>query len=79
MILNKQEQNRLREILTHKDFEILVKFGQELQKAIGVAKILNVTQWDFVKASLQKEYQMAFIDEFFKLMEQEAMGGSDAE
>lgn len=72
MLLNKQEQARLQELITHKDFDILVKFGEELKKSLGVATVYDPTQWDFIKGSLQKEFQISFIDEFFKLIEQEA-------
>ncbi len=74
MILTKQEQGRLQELITHKDFEVLLKFAQELKKHIGIAPVLNVTEWDFLKGSFQKEFQVSFIDEFFKLLEQEAHG-----
>ena len=78
MILNKQEQGRLQELIAHKDFEILLKFAQELKRHIGVAQVLGSDQWSFITASLQKEFQISFIDEFFKLIEQEAGGGDDA-
>lgn len=77
MILDEREQARLRELITHPDFEILLKFGQELKKHIGISPVINLTQWDHLKGSLQKEYQMTFVDEFFRLLETEAQGGSD--
>lgn len=77
MILTKQEQARLQELITHKDFEVLLKFATELKKHIGIAPVVNISEWDHIKGSLQKEYQMSFIDEFFRLIEEEAQGGDE--
>jgi hypothetical protein len=72
MLLTKQESARLEELINHKDFEVLLKFAEELKKSIGVAPVYNFTEWDFLKASLQKEFQMSFIEEFLRLLEEEA-------
>ena len=64
-------------MITHKDWEILLKFGSELKKRIGVAQVLGDTEWNFIRASLQKEFQMAFINDFFRLIEQEAQGDEE--
>ncbi len=78
MILNEQERARLQELITSPDFEILLKFAQELKKHLAVAEVYNLTEWDYIKGSLQREYQVKFVDEFFRLLEEEAQGGSDA-
>lgn len=72
MNLTKLERDRLKELISHKDFEMLLKFAQELKKEIGASGIINHTEWDFLKGSFQKEFQITFVDEFFRILEEEA-------
>ncbi len=76
---DKREQGRLQNLLEHADWPILVKFAEELKRSLGVAPVLSETQWDHTKGSLQKEYQITFIDEFLRLLEEEAYEGPEPE
>lgn len=71
-MLTPQEKQRLQNLMAHQDYGILVKFAQELKAAIGSTPVVNTSEWDFVKSSLQKEFQIAFVDEFLRLVEEEA-------
>ncbi len=71
MILDKRQKNQLQAVLTDPNFEVVRFFAEKLKEKIGTAMILNDTEWNFTKSALQKEYQVAFIDEFFRLLEEE--------
>lgn len=71
MILDKHQKNQLQAVLTDPNFEVVRFFAEELKKEIGISKTLDDTEWNHLKGSLQKEYQIAMIDEFFKLLEEE--------
>lgn len=77
MILDKYQREQLQNILSSPDFKAVEFFLHELAKEIGIAPIMNVTQWDHTKGSLQKEYQIALLNQIVSLMEQAAADGDN--
>jgi hypothetical protein len=77
MKLDKRQRDQLQKVITDPDFAIVEYFLQELGKDIGVANILNTTEWDFVKSSLQKEFQMDLLAQLPRLMEDVAAQGDE--
>lgn len=77
MILEKYQREQLQNILSSPHFKAVEYFLMELSKEIGIAPILNVTEWDHTKGSLQKEYQIAILQQLPSLMEQAAADGGE--
>ena len=75
MKLEKFQREQLQNILTSPDFKAVEFFLRELRRDIGVAEVLIMTEWDFIKNSLQKEYQMALLEQLVRLMEDVAAEG----
>lgn len=78
-MLDKYQKNQLRELITSPGFTTLEAFANQLKEKIGTAKVFSETEWDFTKSALQKEHKIAMIDEFFRLLEEEAAGMGDNE
>lgn len=77
MKLEKYQREQLQNVLSSPDFKAVEFFLNERAKEIGVAPIMNVTEWDHTKGSLQKEYQIALLNQLVGLMEQVAADGGD--
>jgi hypothetical protein len=71
MILDKKQRSQLQAVLTDPNFEVVRLFAEKLKEKIGTAEVLNDTEWNFTKSALQKEFQIAMIEEFFRLLEEE--------
>lgn len=74
MNLDQTQRNSLQNILSSPDFSAVEVFLRELRKEIGISPTLNLSEWDFIRNSLQKEYQMKLLSQLVELMEQVAAG-----
>lgn len=72
MRLQQHERAQLQNILSNPDFKVVELFLKTLAEEIGTTSVFNQTEWDHIKGSLQKEHQIALLNQLVNLMEQVA-------
>lgn len=72
MKLAQHERAQLQNILANPDFKVVELFLKTLAEELGTTAVFNTTEWDHIKGSLQKEFQIALLNQLVNLMEQAA-------
>lgn len=72
MLLDQTQRLKLRNIMESPDFAVVFQFLDAYKAILEKANTLGDTEFETVKLSAQREYQMILIDEIKRLMQEEA-------
>lgn len=65
-MISKQEKSRMKMIVCSPDYDIIKKIGDELKDKIKSENVVRDTEWETVKALLDREGQVKGIDRIIK-------------
>ncbi len=72
MLLDKTQRIKLRGLMEHQDFAVVIQFLDNLKTALEKANTVGNTEFETLQLSFQRTYQIILIDEIKRLLEAEA-------
>ena len=72
MLLDKQRRIQLRTLYDDPKFQVVIDFLDVYRAVLSQASALGETEFETLKLTFQKEYQIILIDEIKRLLQEEA-------